>query len=369
MNAHRLLLVVVCLLLDAALAYAGTRDRFDGASSRGLIEVTRGLLTVRVEGSPLQNVLEIVARESGVSIRVHATADETVTANLRGLPLDEGLRKILGTRSAVFVYADDLAGVGRPRLVEIHVYPGSALGADSSPSALPRPPAALRRPADSMEGVESGSGADGAPARAWRGAVDPPGSAGVAGLFDHTLAREQDPAARVRAAWALGKIGGDEVVAPLAASISADPDATVREAAALSLGKTWKEGAVAPLAQALLEDRRLSVREVAAEVLGETWSEAAVDALARALSTDPKRSVRENAADALGKIGSPVAVEVLIAALGDAHSTVRESAAAALGAIGSREALGILIQTSLTDQDPWVRQRAERAAAKILMAE
>jgi len=376
MNARGFVAAIAAgLLLDGALPCAGARgeaDARDSASTRDLIEVSRDLLTVRVESSPLQSVLDVIARASGVSIRVHATFGETVTTDLRGLPVDEGLRRILGSRSAVFVYRGDLAGTHDPELVEVHVYPGSALGSAAVPPVQPRPAVAWRQPTDSVGDVESGSGTDGVLARASRGGEDrpvPARSAGVTGLLNQALGHEQDPSARVRAARALGRIGGDEAVAPLAASIATDPDPAVREAAAWGLGKTWSDGAVTPLARALLEDQPLFVRQAAAQALGETWSEAAVDALALAVSVDARRSVRETAAEALGKIGSPKAVEALVAALGDAHSTVRESAAAALGAIGSREALGVLIQISLTDRDHWVRRSAEGAAAKILGAD
>jgi len=91
----------------------------------------------------------------------------------------------------------------------------------------------------------------------------------------------------------------------------------------------------------------------------------AVEALARALSVDPRHSVREAAAEALGKIGTPATMDVLVGALGDAHSTVRESAAAALGETGRPDALGALTQTARTDADPWVRQNAAGAVAKL----
>ena len=367
MKARRVGPVVACLLLHVAWAYAGANDEADGvvrANQHDVIQVTGGLLTVSVDRSPLFIVLDVIARQSGVSIRCDAPIAETVTANLRDIALDEGLTRIVGARSAVFVYSDNAAAGHRPRLVEVRVY------ADQAPP--PGSPAAASADqqwrVESAEDVASTGGASGTFARSSSSTEDQSDtgrSAPALRQLTRALSEEHDPSARARAAIALGRIGGAEAIVHLAASIATDPATAVREAAAAALGRTWSEHAVAPLIQALLEDQGSFVREAAAHALGELWSETAVEALARALSVDPRHSVREAAAEALGKIGTPATMDVLVGALGDAHSTVRESAAAALGAIGRPDALGALNETARTDPDPWVRQNAEVAVAKL----
>jgi len=366
MKTRRIGPVVACLLLHVAWAYAGGDDQADGvvrANQRDVIQVTGGLLTVSVDRSPLFIVLDVIARQSGVSIRCDAPITETVTASLRDIALEDGLTRILGARNAVFVYSSDTAA-GFPTLVEVRVYADPAPQPDSPATAS----ADQRWPPESAENVAGTDGANGTLARSSSSTDDQPDtrrSAPALGQLARALSKEHDPPARARAAIALGRIGGDEAIAHLAASIATDPATAVREAAVAALGRTWSEHAVAPLIQALLEDQGSFVREAAAHALGELWSETAVEALARALSVDPRHSVREAAAEALGKIGTPATMGVLIGALGDAHSTVRESAAAALGETGRPDALGALTQTARTDADPWVRQNAEGAVAKL----
>jgi len=369
MNARGIGPMTACLLLDLALVCTGGNSRahaFDRLHRDDTVEIKDGLLTVRVASSPASLVLDIIERHSGVAIRSNVAIDERVTASFRDVPLAEGLTRILKNRSVVFIYSNDVSDDSHPRLVEVHIYPGSA--------ARPDVVAAFRPPlADIREHGVGDRGPDGPGVRSWRDGGDQPDQGASGGVavrhLGQVLAHDEEPAERARAAKALARIGDDEAITRLAASIASDPDTSVREAAVASLGKTWSEPAVAPLAQVLLDNQRLFVREAAARALGETWSEEAVGALASALSTDSRQSVRETAAEALGKIGGAGAVDALVAALGDAHSSVRESAAAALGAIGRREALDVLIQISLTDTDSWVRQSAERAAAKILKSQ
>ncbi|BAZ65308.1 hypothetical protein NIES4106_00460 [Fischerella sp. NIES-4106] len=104
---------------------------------------------------------------------------------------------------------------------------------------------------------------------------------------------------RIRAAYALGKIGGAE--------------------------------AVEVLKQAL-NDEYSHVRCKAAEALGKIGDAEAVEVLKLALN-DEYSDVRWRAADALGEIGGAEAVEVLKLALNDEYSDVRWRAADALGNI------------------------------------
>src|SRR5262249_9931225 len=361
MNARGIGRMTACLLLDLALGYAGGKDRadaFDRPHREPTIELSDGLLTVRINSSPASLVLDLIGRQSGVLIRSKAPIDEQVTASFRDVPLAQGLTRILKDRSVVFIYSNDVPDDSR--LVEVHIFSGSAARPDVV--TVPRPPLADIR---EYGGGDRGSG--GPRLGSWRRGDDRPDQGASRVAVRHLgqeLAHEEEPLAR--AANALARIGSEDAIARLAISIATDPDTSVREAAAASLGRTWSEQAVAPLAQVLLDNQQFFVREAAARALGDTWSEDAVGALASALSTDSRQSVRETAAEALGKIGGAQAVDALVAALGDAHSTVRESAAVALGAIGRREALDALIHISLTDADSWVRKSAERAATKIL---
>jgi len=365
MNARGIGPMTAWLLLVLTLVCAGGNGRADAFDRRhrdDTIEVRDGLLTVRLDALPLVLVLDVIGRHGNLVFRGDVPIDVRVTASFRGVPLAEGLTRILKDRSVVFIYSNDVLDEPYSRLVEVHIYSGSA--GRPGVVTVPRSPLGDIR----KHGVDD-RGRDGPDVRAWHGGDDQrdQGASGAAVRhLEQALAHEDEPLARARAANVLARIGSEDAMARLAVAIATDPDTSVREAAAASLGKTWSEQAVAPLAQVLLDNQQFFVREAAARALGDTWSEDAVGALASALSTDSRQSVRETAAEALGKIGGAQAVDALVAALGDAHSTVRESAAVALGAIGRREALDALIHISLTDADSWVRKSAEGAATKIL---
>src|SRR5262249_10889183 len=208
MKARGLGPVVACMLLHVAAANAGTLDHADGvvrAKQRDVIQATGGSLTVTVDRSPLSIVLDLIARQSGVSIRCDAPIAETVTTNLRDVTLDEGLTRILGPRSAVFVYSSNPASGRRPRLVEVRVYADH-----SGPPGVAS--ADRHRPAESGENVADTGGADGALARS---STNPEAY--------RALSQAPDPSARASAAISLGRTGGDEAIIYPAMSIATDP--------------------------------------------------------------------------------------------------------------------------------------------------
>src|SRR5262249_60398280 len=110
-------------------------------------------------------------------IRSNVAIDERVTASFRDVPLAEGLTRILKNRSVVFIYSNDVSDDSHPRLVEVHIYPGSA--------ARPDVVAAFRPPlADIREHGVGDRGPDGPGVRSWRDGGDQPdqeASGGVAG--------------------------------------------------------------------------------------------------------------------------------------------------------------------------------------------
>src|SRR5262249_61813390 len=102
------------------------------------------------------DALPIFARQSGVSIRCDAPIAGTVTVNLRGVAVDEAFTRILGPRSAVFVYANNAATDRQPRLVEVRIYADQAAWS-RSPATSPddRP-----WPAEAGENLANLAGAD-----------------------------------------------------------------------------------------------------------------------------------------------------------------------------------------------------------------
>jgi HEAT repeat protein len=170
--------------------------------------------------------------------------------------------------------------------------------------------------------------------------------------------RDGDRGMCIRAAKALGKIGGRQAVNSLFEALKDSRDAPVRWEAAYALAEIG-EPAVEPLIEAL---RHGGARRRAARALAKI-GKPAVEPLAKALS-DKDRFARRKAAQALGEIGDRRAVEPLIRALNDSDEIARRWAARALGEIGDRRAVEPLIE-ALSDSDGGVRRWAVLALAEI----
>jgi HEAT repeat protein len=110
-----------------------------------------------------------------------------------------------------------------------------------------------------------------------------------------------DDADRMASALALGLIGGERPVQPLAQVLSTDRTEDVRVAAVTSLGLIGRAGAKRALRQAL-NDEPSGIRRKVAEALALLRDKTAVQPLLVALRDDDKR-VRLTAAENLGYLG------------------------------------------------------------------
>ena len=172
----------------------------------------------------------------------------------------------------------------------------------------------------------------------------------------HDLVKLMDdpvPEVRLRAAKALGAIGGLEAVETLIAALKAtDRWATLRIADILAgLGPS----AVEPLLEAF---PRLpaAARVPAIDILGRLRSHLSVPLL-RGLLADPDPNARARAANSLGLIGHPAVTQALIEALADPEWPVRAMAAKALGRITGDDSVEPL-RRALSDPEWWVRANA-----------
>jgi HEAT repeat protein len=138
-------------------------------------------------------------------------------------------------------------------------------------------------------------------------------------------------------------------------------DPKIQYDAAEALGDLGDNRAVEPLATALKNDEFSGVRWKAAEALSKMGSPA-VPALIGALRHDDD-DVRWKAAIALGEIGDPRAIEPLILLLCDEDRFVKSHAALALGAIGEQAVTPLL--RALREGDGNLRWGAAIALGKI----
>jgi len=189
----------------------------------------------------------------------------------------------------------------------------------------------------------------------------------VAALF--TALQTPDVDVRVRAAWALGQVGGPEAESRLIGSLN-DPDPCVRRAAVQALGKMGSAAAVAPLTRGL-QDRIPRVRQRAAEALGRTCLRlndvslltSTVPLLVQALQ-DGDAGVRKCAAEMLGLLRDSQALAPLVTLLNDPVAGVRSGAALGLGLLKDAQAVDPLL-VALRSPFPGVRWSAAVALGQI----
>ena len=201
-NAKSLGMAVVLLATVASVADAVERPPDPVLR----VELDHDRLTLEARDQPLGRVVDELSRVTGVAVHLRVRVDATVTASLRGVPLEAGLLRIFGAdTNLVFSYPS--ASTALP--AELWVWPDRAQAV-----------AADLRPLDSDE---------------------PPLANAVAMLHD------PDPRARARAAAAMAATGDDSFVDLLARIARDDPERAVRAAAADALSEIGSWRALAAL--------------------------------------------------------------------------------------------------------------------------
>jgi HEAT repeat protein len=167
---------------------------------------------------------------------------------------------------------------------------------------------------------------------------------------------DPQPEVRIRAAKALGAIGGQAAITKLVTGLRQPSRWSAMWLAEILTG--LGEQAVGDLSAALpnLPD---ASRLLVIDIFGRVRSLKAIPVL-RALLSDPQPDLRARAAHALGQIGDPGSIPSLVGVLKDPAWPVRAMAARALGRIPGREALEPLSH-ALTDGQWWVRANAAEA--------
>ncbi|HEX6850198.1 MAG TPA: HEAT repeat domain-containing protein [Candidatus Polarisedimenticolaceae bacterium] len=174
------------------------------------------------------------------------------------------------------------------------------------------------------------------------------------------LLRDDVAEVRLRAAKALGAVGGHAAVSPLVHALAdASRWSTIRVADILaSMGPT----VTAELAHAF-PGLPVAAKLAALDVVGRIKSPDSVPWLVQRLR-DPERDVRARAAHAIGEIGDPAAGRSLAALLRDPEWPVRAMAAKAIGRLRHADAASALCD-SLRDREWWVRANAGDALRRL----
>jgi HEAT repeat protein len=195
-------------------------------------------------------------------------------------------------------------------------------------------------------------------------------SAGVRASEDELIALVGggDASAAASAATILG-LHGDERVLDALLELLHHPVAAARASAATALGLLGIEKAIPELRSAMSDaDSSVAAHaSLALKRLGDDDSEAAAVAslVSEMRSGDPER--RSLAVRALGGLPGALAVGPLLGALDDPAAQVRADAACSLGWIGDERATTQLTRLGFTDPDPFVREVAMHAIARLVV--
>ena len=257
------------------------------------VTVEDGLLSAELRDAPLVDALRAVGEQAGFEVVVRGEAGVLVTQSLAGVPVEEGVRRLLedaGSWSLVHAPAGDGAA---PRLAEVRLYGGD------------------RRPGAAWAAAEVADG--GKPAQADREVSEPDDPL----IRLQEIAREptaahlpelraaldaEDTAGRRLAAIALGRAGGEGARQALAGAL-ADADDVVRLRAVQALGRMRSAEASLAIRAVLLDDPAAEVRRFAVSVLARRPDPSALDAL-HAAKFDPDAGVRRAIGHALRRVTS-----------------------------------------------------------------
>jgi hypothetical protein len=256
------------------------------AGAAVMVTVAGDRLSAQVAGASLREMLTALAGAMPLRVTMLGDAAAPVWADLNGIGIEEGIRRLLRGHSYVLVHAPgDVHGASR--LVEIVVLGGAgSAGADgirTAEAAPPAPPAGRVRVG--RAGTDGTLDRETGPRRTRRPTDE---------ALDEIARRDPDARRRASALEALGRPGlSEKSFATLTAALD-DPEASVRVRALELLRQLDTAPPAAALAWMVRADPSAAVRRAAVTLLGAVPGSQGRD-LAHDLLNDPDHDVREQA--------------------------------------------------------------------------
>jgi len=311
------------IIADRATGQAQRSVAMAAASSRETLAVTyhEGRLSVRAKQMPLVSILQEVSRQTGLEVRVMSSVQQEVSVMFTGLPLLDGLRRLLAPVNYLLLFDRSPQGSIQPTRVLV-------FGGGTTPSSVPLFGEALT-----------------------------PLREGIALKELREATADADPSVR---RWAVERFGeqGDRQALPYLLTAVEDENPWVRQAALESLGQ-FGEMAIEPLRAALQREQHHAVRIVALGLLGNVGREDEQSVvLLNNMLRDHDPRIRAATVHALGNVGDSLSNDALYTGARDADPEVRIAALRAL-ALSSRDASAqAVVEEHLDDKDEAVREVA-----------
>ena len=274
------------------------------------VSVRDGLLSVDATDVPLGELLQRVAEEAKFNLVLKAELDTPVSWSFSGVPVDQGVARLLGQTSSITLYGPGTDGHARV-LSEVRVLRGNGDAGQGKvarqvpplPKAIPNTALAANREqlgAARLSAVPSAIEGDRAERLGQVRAIATLRPASARRDLPRALTEDEDPMVRRVAAVGVARLRGAKAQSALVTALS-DEDSIVRQRAVQGLARAGGEDAIAVLSRVLLEDSNPRVRRMAASGLGRMNTESAFWALMEAQS-DGDLGVREAVTAALARL-------------------------------------------------------------------
>jgi hypothetical protein len=308
------------------------------ALPRLVVQLHGHLLSVRVRNASWEEVLQEIARQTGVRIHVMGPLAGTLSQEFQALPLEQGLRRLFREANTLFLSVRGTeAGIAANTLTDVWLFPQEGQRA-AGRQVLPPPTGPTT--AEKQERLDS-----------WRNTAEAiPSTEGGQPQGEPAGEEEQDE--RLRALRAFAQQGHTETLQ----QALFDPDQTVQATALALFAERDRQGVIDVLVDAT-QSPQPPMRVQALSLLHQTdqADERMVLSVLEEALADHDVTVKSYAIQALAERRGPEAIESLRQALRDPDVSIRRMV---IESVAQREQGHTLLQEALSDEDAAVRSLA-----------